>query len=360
MILTTEQIREILKLMRLHHYAFVYTNVTKEIDPDIINQLEKEGIIQPGQITKEYFKDTYEIERFRDLIESAKKNNITYAEAKNKLLQNPIQLTTFEQDTIEHIEQSAGQYITKQADVLSEKFEEGVRNENMKFKQEVMSGSLKTPLKQGVAKRQTMTQIVSELRKTSEDTFRDFYRVAFTEMQNARMHSKIDQIYRQNEGKEEQDIMVYKRPNPDACPKCKSAYLEKDGITPKVFPLSEFKKHVTNFGVKSKKWMPTLESLHPYCACEMHQLQPGFGFDEKGQLKFLGKSPKTKKPEPVSKNLHLYDSNGKLKKSKTLEALKKSQNFCDIIKVAKKLGKETITVKEIMLIKERLEKEGKQ
>lgn len=315
MVLTTEQIREILKIIRLHHYAFVYSNVTKNIPPEIIDELEREGIIKRGQDAKNLFKDTYEIERLRTLVEDAKKNNLTYKEAKQRLFQNPIRLTTMEQDTIEHIEQSAGKYITKQHEVLGEMFEEGVRNENMNFKQKVIGGGIKTPLKQGVIRRQTMTQIISALRATSKDTFRDFYRVAFTEMQNARMHAKLDQVYRQNEGKEEKDIMVYKKPSPGACKHCKSAYLERDGVTPKVFLLSEFRQNITNFGLKTKKWMPTLESLHPYCACEMHQLQPGFGFDEDGKLVFKKESPKPKSPEPVEKQLHLYDSQGNLKKT---------------------------------------------
>lgn len=358
MILTTEQIREILKIIRLHHHAFVYSNVTKDVSPEILDQLFKEGIIQPGQNTNNLFKDAYEIERLRTVIEDAKRNNLTLDEAKRRLFQNPIRLSALEQSTIEHIEQSAGQYITKQSDLLSERFEEGIRNENMAFKQKIIGDTIKTPLKQAVEKRKTISQIVSDLRNASDDIYRDFHRVAFTEMQNARMHGKLDQIYRVNEGKEESEVLVFKRPNPDGCPKCKSAYLESDGVTPKVFKLSEFRKNISNFGIKVKKWMPTLEALHPYCACEMSQLQPGFGFDEDGELKFVGekKTPKPQAPQPVAKNLHLYDSKGNLKKSKVVEMIKKSVHYDKIADELKKTGKTKFKVKDLILILKKFDK----
>ena len=70
---------------------------------------------------------------------------------------------------------------------------------------------------------------------------------AQTELQNARNHAKIDQVYKVNKDKPDSEIMVFKRPNPDGCPFCKSVYLENDGVTPKVFKLSEFKKNISNY-----------------------------------------------------------------------------------------------------------------
>ena len=239
--------------------------------------------------------------------------------------------------------------------------EETMRNTNIDFKQDVISQTIKTPLQAGIAQRKTVSQIVADMREASDDQFRDWHRVAQTELQNARNHAKVDQIYSVNRDKPEEEILVYKRPNPDACKVCKSVYLEKDGVTPKVFTMDEFKQNITNYGLKTKKWMPTVETVHPWCQCEMATLPPGFGFDKKGQVTFKGldKKQKVSKPQAAEVNWNLYDSKGRLRKSQVVETIRKSKHRCDLIKALSGTNKKRFTVKEIIETLKKVQKSNK-
>jgi hypothetical protein len=80
------------------------------------------------------------------------------------------------------------------------------------------------------------------------------------------------------------DKYVYKRPMPTACAQCKYLYLMPDGVTPRLFKLSEMISNGTNVGrkphpTKGGKVVPggrvdgqeTLKAVaglvHPWCAC---------------------------------------------------------------------------------------------
>lgn len=362
MVFTNEKIREILEIIKAYHAAFVYNNITTDIDKDLIDLVKKYNLnIQPDEI-KSYLKDGYEIERLRSLLEGARDSKMTYTSTKKLLKDNPIPLTTAEKSSIDHAQQSAGRYITKTGDLLKESLKELLLETNIDFKQDILSQTIRGPLKEGIAKRQTVKKIASEMRTASEDLFRDFHRIAFTELQNARNHAKIDQVYTSNKGKKESEILVFKRPSPDACRACKSTYLTSDGVTPKVFTLAEFKKNISNVGIKTKKWLPVIESLHPNCACELGQLPPGFGFDEDGQMKFMGleKKPQISKPEPAEKQWNLYDTEGNLKKSSVIDLINKSEHRCDILKKLEKTNKSEFTVSELIKILKKVEvKNGK-
>ena len=359
MILSNEQLREVVDIIRNHHYSFVYKNISTDIDPKMIINLRDGGYIKGGDEVKSYFKDAYEITRLKELIEVSKFKDMTYDKFKRFLFSNPVPMTDTEASSINHIQQTAGQYITKQGDLLRHATEETIRNKNMDFKADVLSRVIKTPLQAGIEQRKGIGEIVSELREGSDDQFRDWHRIAQTELQNARNHAAIDNIYAVNKDKPDKEILIYKRPNPDACKVCKSVYLEKDGVTPKVFTMSEFKKNITNYGLKTKRWMPTIETVHPWCQCEMATLPPGFGFDKKGHPKFKGLKHKSKvsKPQSAEKQMHLYDSDGNLKKSKFLEKIKSFSHNCELQKSLESTGKKKFTVKEILLHANKVKKQ---
>lgn len=360
MVFSNEKIREILDIIKAHHIAFVYNNITQDVDKDLIKLIKEFGLDMDKDQIQSFLKDGYQIERLRSLLENARDNNLTYKNAKDLLKQTPVKLTDTELSSIEHVEQTAGQYITKHGDLLKNSLEELIRETNIDFKQDVLNQTIRKPLKEGIEKRKTIGQIASRMRELSEDQFRNFHRIAFTELQNARNHSKIDQVYESNKGKKETEILVFKRPSPDACVACKSVYLEKDGVTPKVFTMAEFKKNISNFGLKAKKFMPTIESIHPNCACELGQLPPGFGFDEDGQMKFMGlnKKPKISKPKPAEENWKLYDSNGNLKKSKIIDKLNEKGHNCSVSDEIRKADKSEFTVDELLNILKKVDDEN--
>lgn len=148
----------------------------------------------------------------------------------------------------------------------------------------------------GMEKLQAARNVAREVGKATGDWSKDWNKIVTAEMNNAFLTGRADEISKRSVlGK---DARVFKKPRPDACLYCRALYLEKDGKTPKVFNLREMRTHGTNVGLSKKEWKPVLPSIHPACRCSIHELPPGFGFDEDGRMIFLhGIGPGTAKPD---------------------------------------------------------------
>lgn len=85
--------------------------------------------------------------------------------------------------------------------------------------------------------------MLQELRKQSGDWKRDWSHIAQTEMWDAKLQGEAVAIQ-----DKVADAVVFKRPAADACAKCKQLYLESDGVTPKLFRMSDLLSHGTNYG----------------------------------------------------------------------------------------------------------------
>lgn len=85
----------------------------------------------------------------------------------------------------------------------------------------------------------------------------------------------------------EDDPVVYwvvTRRAPYPCDECKRLHLLPDGVTPRVWRMSEvgfgYHKHGDN--------RPCVGGLHPSCRCSQVGLSPGFGFSAAGSLEYKG------------------------------------------------------------------------
>lgn len=65
------------------------------------------------------------------------------------------------------------------------------------------------------------------------------------------------------------------------CKECRRLHLMPDGVTPRLFKLSELKQGYHKRGEDS----PSAFGLHPHCRCTLTYLSRGFGFKE-GKLKY--------------------------------------------------------------------------
>ena len=129
-------------------------------------------------------------------------------------------------------------------------------------------------------------KVVQQLRDLTQDWERDWHRVAHSEMWDAKVQGEANAII-DNESpvsKKGRETMVFKRPAPNACNKCKQLYLEADGITPKLFKITELQANGSNYGKKQADWKPTLGILHPNCMCPLSVMPDGYKFDSSGQL----------------------------------------------------------------------------
>ncbi len=131
-------------------------------------------------------------------------------------------------------------------------------------------------------------KVIQQLREKTGDMQRDWHRVAHTEMWDAKLQGEAEAILNNESplSKQGAETLVYKKPAPNACAKCKQLYLEKDGVTPRVFKLSELIAMGTNYGKKQADWVPTLGVLHPNCMCVLNVMPPNTKFDSQGNLVF--------------------------------------------------------------------------
>lgn len=137
-----------------------------------------------------------------------------------------------------------------------------------------MWSAVKEVVPDAVRNAKSRGQVAMELRDKTGDFTRDWNRVANTEMWNAKLQGEAHAI----EEKHGPDAIVFKRPCPNACSVCRKLYLEKDGITPKLFKLSELKANGTNDGRKSGDWKPVLGTVHPNCRCVLNFMPEGTKF----------------------------------------------------------------------------------
>jgi hypothetical protein len=99
----------------------------------------------------------------------------------------------------------------------------------------------------------------------------------------------------------------------DLCGECKRLHLMPDGITPRLWYLSE-----CGHGYHKKgEGDPKIGGLHPHCRCTLVTLMPGFGFSSEGKIMFIKRGHlelpvqrgegELKKTEPFDPNDHPRD-----------------------------------------------------
>lgn len=100
----------------------------------------------------------------------------------------------------------------------------------------------------------------------------------------ARNTGALDGILRVNAARGIEDPSVYFVVVRDdtLCAECKRLHLLNDGVTPRVWKLSELGHGYHKKGQDN----PKLGGLHPHCRCSLVTLMPGYGFD-RGSVSFV-------------------------------------------------------------------------
>ncbi len=127
---------------------------------------------------------------------------------------------------------------------------------------------------ESIANRDTISELKTRLFDLIDDSARDWQRVAHTEMNNSIQNGIYEEIREKSDDGDDQ--LVYKRPNPDACVHCRRVYLMPDGVTPRVFKLSDLAD--SNVGLRASEWQATVGSVHPWCSCQLIVIPEGHSF----------------------------------------------------------------------------------
>lgn len=150
---------------------------------------------------------------------------------------------------------------------------------------------LKEKILEGVAQRKSRKQIAQEIAKLTGDWTRDFRKSVAYISHTAFNEGKAAIIEKRYGGNSE--ARVWFLVQPEACKSCVKAYLTNgEGSEPKIFTLKELQANGNNIGRKQAEWLPSVQAIHPYCRCAIHEYIPGTEWIE-GRFQF----PKVKSTE---------------------------------------------------------------
>ena len=207
----------------------------------------------------------------------------TMSESDVKKLMRNIKLTKSQQNSVDYSKIKAQQSI----DSLSQRITSSVVT--MAIQSDLsMWEAVKEVIPAAMENDTPRYKVIQELREKTGDWERDWHRVVHTEMWDAKLQGEAEAIMNDESplSKDKGETLVYKRPAHNCCNKCRQLYLEKDGVTPKVFRLADLMANGTNYGKKQADWLPTLGILHPNCMCTLNVMPKDTAFDAQGNLVF--------------------------------------------------------------------------
>lgn len=264
--------------------------------PDALAPADLQKLIDMGLIDPEQHSamdDAYIIARHRGGDDPRQRPKTTLKEFREAAKKHPIKLSPREEYAIHHIKQSAGNYIKKLRDNTLAEIEGDIRAYNVEERHRILNDIIQPTVTEAISNTNiTVREIASRLRERTGDLHRNWKRVAVTELSNALNLGAADAIVARNHGQPLTNVFVYKLVHNDAatCPHCKRFYLDKDGITPTVYRLSELLANGSNYGKKTSEWKPVVGATHPNERCELVEIPKGWGFEEgSNRLTFMGK-----------------------------------------------------------------------
>ena len=177
------------------------------IDSNLIDVSDSAGAIS----------DAYYVGRFRNVNDPRDRNNdLNLAEFRRKFKDEVIPISDSEKYSVEYIKQSAGNYITGLKDKIKTDVTGAINNNNLDYRNKIITEEIRPVLTTGIEENKTISKIASDLREKTGENFRDWKRVAITEVANAMNLGEMDAIVARNRGKNSNEIYVYKRINFDA------------------------------------------------------------------------------------------------------------------------------------------------
>lgn len=122
------------------------------------------------------------------------------------------------------------------------------------------------------------TVLGGELAELWGKTTEAVHRIVDTEASNARNMGTLNGVVRVNAAMGINDPIVYFVVVRDniLCEECKRLHLQADGVTPRLWYMSELSHGYHKKGDDA----PAVGGLHPHCRCSLVTLMPGYGFED--------------------------------------------------------------------------------
>ncbi len=277
MLLTEEQLHEVYRIIRDHHNAFIINTIGPDaVAPEILEDLKEKGLVNVNISSME---EAYLYGQVLSALESAQAATMGYDEFKAYLKKNPVPLSPVERHAVQMAKMSAGQYAVGLGNRVSQKTGQLMIEADAKLRAQTRA-MIREKTSANIAARESVQKLKSDLGWAKKDWARDWDRIAKTEKQTAMQTGQADQ-YAKKFGP---DVLVAKRPMPDACKHCLRLHLAKDG-NPRIYKLSELEAHGSNHGRKADAWEAVVGTTHPHCQCQLVRIPAGWGFDKDGDLR---------------------------------------------------------------------------
>jgi len=269
--LTKKQLSEIEELINDRFLAFTFEAIgTDALTSSEIAKLKRKGLLRES--VRSMVGDAYTLGKVAALVDRRRVRTVNYEEVRKLAKRMKIPQTGVEKKAIEYASSHAGEYIRGLRDnMVRDTRALTARRSGAALRQ------VRSTVSEAIAERKTISELKTDLFHAFDNRYRDWQRVAHTEINTAVQQGIYHEI--QEKSEDGGDQLVFKRPNPDACKHCKRVYLEADGITPRVFKLSDLAE--TNVGLKANDWQPTIGSVHPWCNCQLQVVPDGFSFKKR-------------------------------------------------------------------------------
>lgn len=267
MALTKKQLKDIQDIIKKRILRFSYEALgERSLTPGELNTLKDAGLLPRS--TRNMIGDAHILGRIGALAPEAARYGISY-DGVLRAAKRLMPLTDVERKMIGFAQTTAGEHIQRLSDYMVRTTSSLSARASSDALMAVQDG-----VSQAIANRDTISELKTQLFNLIDNQSRDWQRVAHTEMNNAIQNGIYHEI--REKSPDGSDQLVFRRPNPDACEHCRRLYLEEDGITPKLFKLSDLAS--SNIGKKARDWEPVMGSTHPWCACQTMVLPDGHDF----------------------------------------------------------------------------------
>lgn len=256
MALTPEQIADLLQIIRDGSTAIAIRTAGHTVTKPEFERLQRAGYLPKTLTYSTMIQDSYALGRLMQQQAAAK--NWTYKELRDHLAKNPVDTSPAERQAIEIAQRRAGTYCVGLGNTYSQETHTLLIEADQALAQRTREG-IRKETSEAIAKRETVKQLKSRLGNMMGDWKRDWDRIAASETHQAHQDGVANEIAARGD-----DERAAKVPEPDACEKCKDAYLE-DG-KPMVRPMSWWMgQPPTNAGRKQADWVPARGAMHPWC-----------------------------------------------------------------------------------------------
>lgn len=175
-------------------------------------------------------------------------------------------------DVLKPLLNIAGSYLDAVREKTKAKVVQGVQS----FLQEAATKGVATDVE---------TVLGGQLADVWKETTSDIKRLVETESTVVRNTGLMDGILRTNAmlGIDDPTVFFVIVRDGNACGECMRLHVMPDGVTPRVWKMSEVGSGYHKKGQDN----PKIGGLHPHCRCQLTTLMPGFGFGADGRVTYI-------------------------------------------------------------------------